>query len=122
MYEFGLIVCFENGFETFEENWELWRSAIIQYSQASQNKPKAIQKALQELVPGESGNMYILTMWLKVELINTLDVESLIALRCLAFFLMTKSRKAGRNVDPSSIVVPHYLMEGMVSYTRRVPQ
>lgn len=59
MFEFGQIVCIDDGFEIFEDNWEPWKHAIIKYSQESQSKPKVIQKALQELVPGDSGNTIV---------------------------------------------------------------
>ena len=46
--EFGLIVNVDGVYKTFLENWEKWKSAIVEYSRA--NTPMLLKQALEDLV------------------------------------------------------------------------
>lgn len=58
-YEFDLIVNMENCFETFVDNWDDWKNAIIEYSQAY---TKILQQILLDLVPGDSGKLIVCSL------------------------------------------------------------
>ena len=45
------------------------------------------------------------------------EAESLTAFRCLAHFLVTKKKKAGSDLEATSVDIPHILMEGKVNIT-----
>ena len=46
-------------YEKFEEAWMLWKNAILEYSAASINKPKQLQRALRDFDSGDSGRVPI---------------------------------------------------------------
>lgn len=53
--EFDLIVNVENSFNTFMENWDHWKPAILGYSQAYNNMPRILQGILKDFVSGDAG-------------------------------------------------------------------
>lgn len=116
MYEFDLIVDLEDVYHTFLEKWETWKPAVIEFSRASKNTPMQIKQALQDLVPGDSG---LFNYWFVLndtdDVIYFIESESLAALRCLSYFLVTKSNKKKGVLSSKSIVIPHFIMEGVVS-------
>ena len=59
LYEFDLTINLEECYEKFEEAWMLWKNAILEYSAASINKPKQLQRALRDFDSGDSGRVSI---------------------------------------------------------------
>ena len=46
--EFNLIMHMEDARDAFDNEWELWEPAIIEYTCAMHRKPDAFQSALQD--------------------------------------------------------------------------
>ena len=45
----------EDAYASFVESWNMYKGAILEFSKAYKSIPTHIQKALKDLVPGDSG-------------------------------------------------------------------
>ena len=50
----------EDAYASFVESWNMYKGAILEFSKAYKSIPTHIQKALKDLVPGDSGELIFL--------------------------------------------------------------
>lgn len=57
LYEFDLIIGVENSYDAFVESWVSWQQAILEYSGASQSKPKMLKHAFRDMDSDDLGTV-----------------------------------------------------------------
>ena len=64
-HEFNLIMHMDDSRDTFDNEWQVWEPAIIEYACAMQRKPEALQHALRDK-DGERGMLAIFILYFTV--------------------------------------------------------
>ena len=55
IYELNLIMNLKDAYASFVESWNMYKGVILELSKAYKFIPTHVQKALKDLVPGDSG-------------------------------------------------------------------